>query len=183
MIDEEAAWRRPTGSGSRERREVRERILALPAFQENGSVHRRRAYRQILRMQMPPMRPDEFENQCGRLTVEKLQAASHRVDYRNEETSTQEYKRRNEKVKLAVVTFPADKFRAARPLPTRTSPDFDEHKEIYRVPEKRKIRFLTIDQEATRAKDVATGQQIERSYKATSSNTRRRSRCAPATSS
>jgi peptidyl-prolyl cis-trans isomerase D len=41
---------------------------------------------------------------------------------------------------------------------------FEEHKETYRVPEKRKIRFLVVDQEALRAKASVTGLQIERAY-------------------
>src|SRR5689334_10602201 len=56
--------------------EVRERILALPAFQENGQFIGDQRYRQLLRMQTPPMRPDEFEDQIRRgIAVEKLQAA------------------------------------------------------------------------------------------------------------
>src|SRR6476469_7383816 len=43
--------------------EVRERILAIPAFQENGQFIGDQRYRQILQMQNPPLRPDEFEDQ------------------------------------------------------------------------------------------------------------------------
>ena len=167
MIEEEAASAEASRLGiTASDAEVRERILALPAFQENGQFIGDERYRQILRMQMPPMRPDEFENQLRRdITVEKLQAAVTGWITVNEDDVAQEYKRRNEKVKLAVVSFPADKFRdAATASDADVAKYFDEHKELYRVPEKRKIRFLTIDQEAMRAKAVVTGQQIERSY-------------------
>ena len=146
--------------------EVRERILALPAFQENGQFIGDQRYRQLLRMQTPPMRPDEFEEQVRRgITVEKLQAALTGWVTVSDADVTAEFKRRNEKVKLAVVSFPADKFREGV---TASDADiakyFDEHKETYRVPEKRKIRFLTIDQEALRGKATVTGLQIERAY-------------------
>src|SRR5215471_16153834 len=56
--------------------EVRERILTLPAFQENGQFIGDQRYRQILQMQQPPMRPSEFEDQVRRsIVTEKLQAA------------------------------------------------------------------------------------------------------------
>src|SRR5436190_9501434 len=77
MIQEEAslAEARRLGIGASDA-EVRERILSLPAFQENGQFIGDQRYRAILRMQNPPMRPDEFEDQIRRgIVLEKLQAA------------------------------------------------------------------------------------------------------------
>jgi peptidyl-prolyl cis-trans isomerase D len=146
--------------------EVRERILALPAFQENGQFIGDQRYRQLLQMQTPPMRPDEFEDEVRRgIIVEKLQAALTGWMTVSDAEITQEFNRRNEKVKLAVVSFAADKFRASvKVSDADVSKYFDEHKDAYRVPEKRKIRFIAIDQEALRAKVNVTGQQIERYY-------------------
>jgi peptidyl-prolyl cis-trans isomerase D len=76
-----------------------------------------------------------------------------------------EFARRNEKVKLAVVSFPADKFReGVAATDADVTKYFEAHQEEFRVPEKRKIRFLTIDQEALRQRATVTGQQIERYY-------------------
>ena len=59
------------------------------------------------------MRPDEFEEEVRRgVTVEKLQAALTGWVTLTDKEVEDEFKRRNEKVKLAVVAFPADKFRA-----------------------------------------------------------------------
>jgi peptidyl-prolyl cis-trans isomerase D len=77
MIQDEAslAEAKRLGIGASDA-EVRERILALPAFQENGQFIGDERYRQLLRMQTPPMRPDEFEDQVRRSIIsEKLQAA------------------------------------------------------------------------------------------------------------
>jgi peptidyl-prolyl cis-trans isomerase D len=146
--------------------EVRERILALPAFQENGGFIGDQRYRELLRMQNPPMRPDEFEDQVRRsIVLEKLQAALTGWITVPDSDVLQEFKKRNEKVKLAVVNFPADKFRdGLTATDAEIAAYFDAHKASYRVPEKRKVRYLTIDQESMRQKATVTGQQIERAY-------------------
>jgi peptidyl-prolyl cis-trans isomerase D len=146
--------------------EVRERILALPAFQENGQFIGDQRYRQLLKMQTPPMRPDEFEAQVRRsIITEKLEAAITGWITVVDSDVVSEFKRRNEKVKLAVVNFPADKFREGLvATDAEIAKHFEDRKETYRMPEKRKVRFLTIDQEAMRQKATVTGQQVERSY-------------------
>jgi peptidyl-prolyl cis-trans isomerase D len=146
--------------------EVRERILALPAFQENGQFIGDERYRQLLRMQTPPMRPDEFEDQVRRSIVsEKLQAALTGWMTVSDADVVGEFKKRNEKVKLAVVNFPADKFReAAVATDAEVAKHFEDHKESYRIPEKRKVRYLVLDQESLRQKATVGGQQIERYY-------------------
>lgn len=146
--------------------EVRERILSLPGFQENGQFIGDQRYRELLSMQNPPMRPDEFEQQVrDDIVFEKLQAALTGWITISDADVAREFKKRNEKVKLAVVSFPADKFREGL---TATDPEiqqyFDAHKDAYRIPEKRKIRYLTIDQEALRQRVTVTGQEIERYY-------------------
>jgi peptidyl-prolyl cis-trans isomerase D len=167
MIQEEAslAEAKRLGIGASDA-EVRERILALPAFQENGQFIGDERYRQLLRMQTPPMRPDEFEDQVRRSIVsEKLQAAVTGWITVAENDVMAELKKRNEKVKLAVVTFPADKFREGLvATDAEVAKYFDEHKDNYRIGEKRKVRYLTIDQEAMRKNATVTGQQIERHY-------------------
>jgi peptidyl-prolyl cis-trans isomerase D len=167
LVEEEAALSEARRLGiTASDAEVRERILALPAFQENGQFIGDQRYRQLLRMQTPPMRPDEFEDQVRRgITVEKLQAALTSWLTVSDGDVAHEFKRRNEKVKLAVVSFPADKFREGIAVADAdVAKYFDEHKDTYRVPEKRRIRFLTIDQDALRAKAAVTGLQIERAY-------------------
>ena len=167
MIQEEASLAEAARLGiSASDAEVRERILALPAFQENGQFIGDQRYRQLLQMQMPPMRPAEFEDQVRRsIVAEKLQAAvTGWITVADNEVES-EYKKRNEKVKLAVVAFPSDMYRVgAVATEDEVAKYFEAHKDTYRVAEKRKIRYVTVDQEALRAKATVTGQQIERSY-------------------
>ena len=114
MIEEETALAEAARLGiTATDEEVRERIAQLPAFQENGQFIGDERYRQLLQMQNPPMRPDEFEEEVRRgMTVEKLQAALTGWITVTDKELEDEFKRRNEKVKLSVVAFPADKFRA-----------------------------------------------------------------------
>jgi peptidyl-prolyl cis-trans isomerase D len=167
MVDEEAAVAEAKRLGiTASDAEVSARILSLPAFQDNGQFIGDRRYRQLLQMQNPPMRPDEFEEQVRRSILnEKLQSAlTGWITVSNAEIQ-KEFARRNEKVKLAVVSFPADKFReGVQATDGEVSGYFETHRDAFRMPEKRKIRFLTIDQEAFRQQATVTGQQIERAY-------------------
>jgi peptidyl-prolyl cis-trans isomerase D len=167
MIQEEASLAEAKHLGIKASdAEVRERILSLPAFQENGQFIGDQRYRALLKMQTPPMRPDEFEDQVRRSIVsEKLQAALTQWITVADTDVEKEFKRRNERVKVQVVNLPADKFREGLVASDAdVSKYFDSHKEQFRIPEKRKVRYLMIDQEALRLKATVTGQQIERYY-------------------
>src|SRR5687767_9545744 len=113
LIEEEAALAEARKLGiTATDQEVQQRILAIPAFQENGQFVGLDRYRQMIEMQDPPVRVSEFEEQVRRsITVEKLQAALTSWISVSHTDAEAEFKKRNEKVKLAVVTFPVDKFR------------------------------------------------------------------------
>src|SRR5688500_7499455 len=113
MIEEETALAEAKRLGiSATDEEVRERIAVLPGLQENGHFIGEQRYRQMLLMRNPPMRPDEFEEEVRRgVTVEKLQGALTGWVTVGDKEIADEFRRRNEKVKLAVAAFPADKFR------------------------------------------------------------------------
>jgi peptidyl-prolyl cis-trans isomerase D len=146
--------------------EVRQRIFAMPAFQENGGFIGEQRYQQLLRMQRPPMLPSEFETSVRRgLTVEKLRASL--TDWLSvpDKELEEVYRRRNDKIKLAVVTFNADSFRGqATASDTEVASYFDGHKDDFKIPEKRKIRYLLLDLEAIRAKVVVPQADIEKAY-------------------
>jgi peptidyl-prolyl cis-trans isomerase D len=167
MVDEQASLAEARRLGINvSDEEVRQRIFAIPAFQENGRFIGEQRYQQLLRMQRPPLSPTDFEDGIRRsLTVEKLRASL--TDWLSvpDKELEQEYRRRNDKVKLAVVSFMADKFRsqvaAADP---EIAAHFDAHKNDFKIPEKRKIRFLLIDLDALRAKIVVPEADVKRAY-------------------
>jgi threonine synthase len=92
--------------------EVREAIMHLPGLQENGQFVGEDRYRALLRMQRPPMSPSDFEDILRReLMRDKLQQAVTGWITVSDSDVEQEYRRRNEKVKLDVVSFSADAFK------------------------------------------------------------------------
>jgi peptidyl-prolyl cis-trans isomerase D len=148
--------------------EVRQRILSIPAFQENGAFIGEDRYQQLLAMQRPPMTAGEFEEGIRRsLVVDKLRASLTEWLSVPEKEVEAEYRRRNDKVKLAVVTFPLDSF---RPDVSATDAEiagyFEAHKEDFRIPEKRKIRYLLVDVESMRSKITIPPADVERAYNA-----------------
>jgi peptidyl-prolyl cis-trans isomerase D len=167
MVDERAALAEAERLDIRvDDTEVRQRILAIPAFQENGVFIGEQRYQQLLAIQRPPMTPADFEESVRRsLVVEKLRASLTEWLSIPDKELEQEYRRRNDKVKLAVVSFPIDSFR-----PDVTASDaeitahFEGHKEDFRIPEKRKIRYMLIDVETIRAKTVVPPADVDRAY-------------------
>jgi peptidyl-prolyl cis-trans isomerase D len=169
MVDERAALAEARRLGiTVNDAEVRQRILAIPAFQENGAFIGEQRYQQLLRLQRPPMSASDFEDNVRRqLTIQKLRSSL--TDWLSvaDKDLEQEYRRRNDKVKLAVVTFTADKFRnQVTANDADAASYFDSHKDSFKIPEKRKIRYLLIDIEALRAKVVVPAAEIERTYNA-----------------
>ncbi|MGB2717331.1 MAG: peptidyl-prolyl cis-trans isomerase [Vicinamibacterales bacterium] len=167
MIEEEAALVEAQKLGIRASdQEVQERIKTLPYFQENGQFIGETRYRQMLQAANPPLRTDEFEDQVRRsIIVEKLQAALTDWIAVTDTEVDGEFKRRNEKVKLSVVSFPADKYReSATASDAEIAAEFDANKNNYRIPEKRKVKYAALDTQAIRERIQVTAQDIQRHY-------------------
>jgi len=167
MVDERAALAEADRLGiTVSDEEVRQRIFAMPAFQENGGFIGEARYEQLLRMQRPPMNHEEFEDNIRRsLAVEKLRGSLTDWLSVNDKELEQEYRRRNDKVKLAVVSFTADSFRTqVTATDAEVAGYFDAHKNDFKIPEKRKIRYLLIDIDGLRAKIIVPAADIEREY-------------------
>jgi peptidyl-prolyl cis-trans isomerase D len=117
-------------------------------------------------MQRPPMTAADFEENVRRqLTTQKLRSSV--TDWLSvaDRDLEQEYRRRNDKVKLAVVSITADSLRSqVAANDADVSSYFEAHKADFKIPEKRKIRYLLIDIEALRAKIVVSSADIERTY-------------------
>lgn len=149
--------------------EVAQRIYTIPAFQENGRFIGQTRYQQLLASQNPPLRTSEFEESIRRaLTMDKLRASVTDWLAISDKELQDEYRRRNDKVKLAVVAFMADSF---RPDVTVSDADvashFESHKTDFRIPEKRKVKYILIDTEALRTKVVVTDADVQRQYNET----------------
>jgi len=167
MIEEETALAEAARLGiSATDEEVRTRIATMPGLLENGQFIGEQRYRQMLEMQNPPLTPGDFEEQIRRgVTLQKLQAAlTHWITVDDKEVEA-EFKRRNEKVKLAVVSFPADKFRAGlEATDAELTAYYEAHKNELKIPEKRKVKYALVDMQAIRDRIQISPQDIQRSY-------------------
>ncbi len=167
LIDEHAAVEEARRLGlTVSDQEVVGRIVAIPAFQQNGQFAGQEVYEQVLRMQRPPLTTTEFEDNLRRaLLVEKLRNAVTAWITVPDAEVEREYKRRNEKVKLDLVVFSADSFRdQVKVTDQDLQKYFDAHKDQYKIGEKRKIRFVLIDTEALKSKVVVAPGDIEKYY-------------------
>jgi peptidyl-prolyl cis-trans isomerase D len=147
--------------------EIRERILNMPAFQENGRFIGEQRYRQVLQFNTPPFTTTEFEENLRRaLMIEKLRTAVAGWISITDAEVAEEYRRRNEKVKLDVVPVTADAFRSQVTVTDADlSAHFDKNKEGYRIGEKRRIKYALVDVDRVRASVTVPDADIEAFYK------------------
>jgi peptidyl-prolyl cis-trans isomerase D len=147
--------------------ELRARLVRWPMFQENGRFIGETAYRQVLNMQRPPTRPAEFEEQLRNLLIsEKLQAAVTGWIRISDDEVLREYRRRHEKIRAELAIFPAEQFRAGiTPTDEEIAARYAASPEAYRVPEKRRVRYIAIAASDLAPKMTVTPAEIEARYR------------------
>jgi peptidyl-prolyl cis-trans isomerase D len=146
--------------------ELSERIQRMPQLQENGRFVGYDRYRMFLAYQRPPMRVDEFEESVRKsIVMEKFQQAATAWVRVSDSEADEEYRRRNEKVKLDLAVFTANQFRSkVQATDAELQARFDANQESYRLPEKRRIRFLAIDRDVLKRTMTATDQEVAARY-------------------
>ncbi len=148
--------------------EVRERILTLPAFQIDGRFIGEASYRQLLLQQRPPLSPARFEDEIrNEILIDRLQAAVTGWVRVSDAEVADEHRRRNERVRVDVVAFRAADF---RDTVEATDDDvallFAEESINYEIPEKRRLRFLLVDQTAIFDSLTLTDDEVRQYYDA-----------------
>lgn len=167
LVDEEAMVAEAVKQGfSVSDAEIRERILSLPGFQENGKFIGEQRYRTLLQMQNPPLSTTDFERQLRRaLQIEKLRNAVAGWMSVNDADVAAEYRRRNEKVKLDIVPVTAAAFKSEVTVSDADlNAYFEKSKEKYRVGEKRKIKYAIVNVDQVRNAIKVTDAEIEAFY-------------------
>ena len=130
--------------------EVRERILTLPAFQIDGRFIGEASYRQLLQQQRPPISPGQFEEEIrNEILVDRLQTAVTGWMRVSDAEVADEHRRRNERIRVDVVAFRATDFRdEVEATDDDVALLFAEESGNYEIAEKRRLRFLLVDQTA-----------------------------------
>jgi len=146
--------------------EVRQRILSLPAFMENGIFIGETRYRQLLSAQNPPLTTREFEDQLRQaILAEKLRTSVAGWMSVSDADVAAEFRRRNEKVKLDVVPLTADAFRSqVKVEDADLQQRFDANKESYRIGEKRKVKYALLEVEKVRETVQVPDADVEAFY-------------------
>jgi peptidyl-prolyl cis-trans isomerase D len=167
MIDEEAALAEAERQGIRvSDEELAQQIFAIPGLQENGRFIGEARYEQLLRSQRPPVTKGDFEANLRRsMMIDKLRAALTDWIAVAEPELEREYRMRNEKVKLQVVSLSADQYRDKVTVNDQEiQAYFDQRQAEYRMGEQRKVRMLLIDRDAARAKVNITPAEVQTYY-------------------
>ena len=146
--------------------EIRERILALPGFQENGKFVGEQRYRQILQFQNPPMTTADFEKSLRRaLQIEKLRNALTGWMSVSDAEVAAEFRKRNEKVKLDVVPVTPEAFKTqVTASDAEIAAAFEKSKDRYRIGEKRKIKYALLNVDQVRQTVVVPEAEIAAYY-------------------
>jgi peptidyl-prolyl cis-trans isomerase D len=167
MVDEQAALAEAERQGIQvSDEEIAAQIFAIPAFQENGRFVGQERYRQILRSQRPPMNEAEFEDNLRKsMLIDKLRAALTDWLSMSDDELEREFRQRNEKVKLQVVSLTADKFRdKVNVSDADVAAYYESHKAEYRIGERRKVKYLLVDMEQARNRATVTPTEVQNSY-------------------
>ena len=168
MIDQEAVLAEATRLGiSATDAEVRDRIVSIPAFQENGQFIGEQRYRQLLRLQRPPITAAQFEDEIrNSVILDKMRATLTEWITVSDADADAEYRRRNEKVSLELVSFPTVSFLdQVQVTDADVAAYFEQSKDTYRIGERRKVRYLLLDAQAIRNNITVPEQDIQRAYR------------------
>jgi peptidyl-prolyl cis-trans isomerase D len=167
LIDDEAVQVEAERLGLRvSDAELSQRIQSIPGFQENGKFIGDARYQQLLKVQRPPILVTDFERDVRRqMLSEKMQSlVTGWVQVEDKEVE-QEYLKRNEKVKLELAIFTASQFRnTIQPTDAELTAQFTANTDKYRLPEKRRVKFLAVDSNSLKAKMTATPQEVQALY-------------------
>jgi peptidyl-prolyl cis-trans isomerase D len=146
--------------------ELRERLLRHPAFQENGQFVGEARYRQMLNSARPPVRDTEFEADLrNQIMSEKLQAAVTGWIRVTDPEVDLEYRKQHEKVKLDLAVLNANQFKAGlSATDAELNAEFTSNADSYKMPEKRRVKYLSIDAGTLRDKVTVTPQEIQARY-------------------
>ena len=146
--------------------EVRERVVTLPGLQIDGQFIGEQEYRRLLQQQSPPISTEQFEDDIRKsILLERLQTAVTGWVSVSDSEVGDEHRRRNERVKVDVVAFRADDYRdEVEATDEDVALQYDQESASYQVPEKRKLRFLLVDESAIFDSVTPTSDDVEDYY-------------------
>lgn len=125
--------------------ELYDHIASMAPFQEQGLFSAAR-YQAVLRSQVPPVTPRQFEaEQEQDLLLQKVSAVATAGIHLTEAEVQQAYQRDHEQVAVRYVMLTASQFEAQVTLTDEDIQTYYEaHKDAYREPEQRQLRYVEL---------------------------------------
>ncbi len=118
----------------------------IPQLFQDGKFAGKEAYAQVLAQQNLTIA--DFESDVARqLLIQKMQGVATEGIVVSPQEVEQEYKHRNDKIRIAYVKLSADQFKAeVQATPEELHKYYDGNKILYQIPEKRNLGILVVDQ-------------------------------------
>ncbi|MFQ5663877.1 MAG: peptidyl-prolyl cis-trans isomerase [Terriglobia bacterium] len=146
--------------------EVAAALRQFSVFYPGGQFVGAESYRQLL-LQQFEMSVPQFEDRLrgGRLADKLLAWVTGGLSVSPAEVE-QEYRRRNERVRIEYVLFRPQEFaQGVRPRQEDLRGYYDRNRDRYQLPERRKVRFVGIDFETLRRRVAVSGEELEAYYR------------------
>jgi len=144
----------------------------IPQLFQDGKFAGKEMYTALLAQQN--MTIPQFEDEVKRqLLVSKLRNVAMEGIIVTPQEIEQEYKKRNDKVKIEYVKIAQDKLKSeVNVTPEEVRKYYNEHSDLYRVPEKRDLGIVIIDQAKLEAAIQPTDADLLRAYNENKDNYR-----------
>lgn len=144
--------------------EIQEKILAVPAFLEEGSFFLNR-YKAILRQN--GLTVEEFEESIRyEIMQEKLRALVTEYVNVSDWEAEEDYRLRNEKARIRYVVVDPVSFEETEFIALdEVTAHYEENKATYRLPEQRQIEYLLADTHRLRATFQPTAEEMQDYYR------------------
>jgi peptidyl-prolyl cis-trans isomerase D len=144
--------------------EIQQRILEMPAFQQDGRFIGQDLYRQIL--EMNNISVQTFEKMVGdEIVFNRFSDLVTDAVMVSEADVRAEYMKQNQKAAIDYVFFEHSNFKDRVKITDEAlSVWYDEHQEDYREAEKREIRFIVVDARQVQDRVELTDDDIEYYY-------------------
>jgi peptidyl-prolyl cis-trans isomerase D len=154
--------------------EVRERLLSMPTFSENGKFIGMELYTRYVTGPLGYASAAAFEDDLARdITLQKMESALQSSVIVSPKTAEAEYRRANENAKIRYVVLPAEQAAATvQVTPAEVEAYYNANKADYAHGEQRQIRYLMADYAKLRGEINPTDAELQRRYESVKQNFR-----------
>ena len=149
-------------------RELAEKIQSMPAFQKNGEFVGSAAYADVLAAN--GLTVEQFERGFREdLAIEKLNGLVAASLVIPDAQLKEQFEAQNEKAKIEFVAVPPGRLatvQSAPPTDAELKSFYDKNRDLFRQPERRKIKYLLVEQSKLREKLKPSPAEIQAYYTA-----------------